>query len=420
MQYSTIVKKKPKHFGISKKFLLQVRDDVIQLKKLRGNRIDYCIHVNCNTFIGIEQIDGKDYIAIRTEDKLYHLLTKTDLIQCLIGLRSTKFAFSRITLNDFTTLATLGHGSFGQVNLVLHNHSKKLYALKILNKNQLYESKNIATVLSERKILENIYDKNPFIVKMLFAFQNVTHFYFGLEYLPGGDLRHLLTRKQTINIHDLRIYVAEIATCLHFLHESDIIYRDLKPENILVDSDGHLKLTDFGLAKDISQFKKTSSFCGTQYYFSPEIIQHKQYTYSSDWYQLGVVMFELFYGKVPFFDENRLKLLNMIVSEEPSFPDDSNHELNDLIRKLMNKNPEERLDFDSLRNHPFFKGFSFEEVEKKEYQPSFVPELKHVSDTQYFLLNSERDSPNENQLCVDDLNAFGDFPYVSPEFESFI
>lgn len=411
--------KKYTRFGFWKKSIVRVVNDTVTFSKPRSKKNDTIV-VTKNTFISIDKTDNnKDHIIINDGSKTVKFMPKKNLMNCYLALKSTKFSNERLHVDDFLIMAKIGQGSFGSVSLVQHKNSKEIYAMKCMNKNHLYQTQKIKTVLAERKLLEQTYDSNPFLIKMEFAFQNATDFFVGLEYAAGGDMRRLLTKKKTISIPDLRIYLSEIAISLNSLHKQKIIYRDLKPENILISSSGHIKLTDLGLSKDISVTNTTSTFCGTLCYMAPEIVSHHDYSYQADWYQLGIVAYELAFGEVPFCDENRLKVMEKIVSEEAAFPSDADSSLVDLIKRLLEKEPTKRMNFEEFENHCFFDGLSFTDISEKKITPSFIPSICHPADTRYFSPDFDSESSGK-EISTDDLNLFEGFAYVSNEFNKHI
>ena len=413
-----IIGKKCSRYGFWKKCALHVANDTITFSKPKSKKNQEIIVASPNTVITYENADGKDQIIIKDKSTTIKFTCKSDILDCLLALRSTKFANTLLHVNDFSVMANIGQGSFGLVSLVQHRVSKKIYAMKCINKTHLYKTKSVKTVLTERELLQKIYNGNPFLIKMEFAFQTATDFYIGLEYAPGGDMRRFLNHSKTISIPDVRIYISEIAIGLNYLHKQKILYRDLKPENILITASGHIKLSDFGLSKELN-INKTSTFCGTLSYLAPEIVSHHSYSYEADWYQLGVIAYELSFGKIPFDDDDRRKTMELIVGEEPAFPNDADSVLVDLIKCLLEKDPTKRMNFESLQKHQFFNNFSFREVEEKKIIPSFIPRISSLADTRYF--SPEFDSETtENEITTDDLNLFKGFSFISDEFKKCI
>jgi len=156
-------------------------------------------------------------------------------------------------------------------------------------------------LIVEREILEKF--DHPFIMGLEFAFQDATRLYLIMEFVNGGELfYHLRQHKGGFGEERARFYAAEIVSALEYLHKSGVVYRDLKPENVLIDSEGHVRLTDFGLSKGglESNDGLTESFCGTPEYLAPEIIRDREYGYSVDWYSFGLVLYEMLTGMNPF------------------------------------------------------------------------------------------------------------------------
>jgi protein kinase A/protein kinase X len=165
----------------------------------------------------------------------------------------------------------LGTGTFGRVRLVKHRDDPAQalpLALKCLKKSEIIRLKQIEHVKSEKNILERI--NHPFIVNLKGTFQSPTHVFMLLDYACGGELFTLLRREGRFS-NDVGLFFAvEIILAFEYLHSSDIAYRDLKPENLLIDKEGHVKITDFGFAKEVPE--KTYTLCGTPEYLAPEII----------------------------------------------------------------------------------------------------------------------------------------------------
>jgi serine/threonine protein kinase len=205
------------------------------------------------------------------------------------------------------------------------------------------------------------------------------------------------------------VYIAEVGLALEYLHRNGIVYRDLKPDNVLIGADGHLKLTDFGFAKEI-QNEMTGSFCGTADFMAPEIVQGKSYSYEVDAWALGVLGYQLIFGESPFYDENRDKMLARIVNTRPDFPRDADSVTVDFLQKLLIKEPKRRFSFDSLKSHQFFEGLSMNEVLSKSVSPSFVPSLSSAESTEFFA---------EEFTCEPALDSVGSLGDHDDPFEGF-
>ena len=141
------------------------------------------------------------------------------------------------------------------------------------------------------------------------------------EYYEGGDLRcHLLTNR--FSEEEVQYIVGVLSVTLEYLHCHHIVYRDLKPENVVMDKGGGIHLIDLGLCKELEMDESRWSVGGTPTYMAPEVIEKKEYSYSVDWWSLGVLMWELLTGKPPFDSTNHRELYDAILHstlEKPSF-----------------------------------------------------------------------------------------------------
>ena len=297
-----------------------------------------------------------------------------------VNFKPSSLSYNKLTMDDFHILSVLGKGYYGKVLLVKHKKSKKIYAIKIIPKSMVIKSKQLDVVFSERKFLKLA--KSPFIVGYKFAFQSDSKFYIGLEYVPGGELFYRMQRCGTIPIDQARLYVAEIAVALNYVHQLGYIYRDMKPENILLDKDGHVKLTDFGLTK--SREIETHSFVGTTEYLAPEIVTRKSYGIEADFWALGIMLFEMLTENTPFYCDNMNVMMNAIVNFAPALNMVEDADARDLIAKLLVKDPKKRMSFKKLKKHKFFTGLDWDKVERKEYQPEYIPQCKNLLSLENF------------------------------------
>jgi len=185
-------------------------------------------------------------------------------------VRSTK---GKYTLSDFILQRTLGTGSFGRVHLVQSRHNMRFYAIKVLKKAQVVKMKQVEHTNDERKMLQKV--KHPFLITLWGTFQDNKNLYMVMDFIEGGELFSLLRKSQRFPNPVAKFYAAEVALALEYLHSHNIIYRDLKPENLLLDRHGHLKITDFGFAKEVEDI--TWTLCGTPDYLAPEVVSSKGY-----------------------------------------------------------------------------------------------------------------------------------------------
>ena len=309
--------------------------------------------------------------------------TADEVMAWVVALRSATFQNKvKLTMDSFNIISVIGRGFYGKVMLVEMKSNGKLFAIKTVHKSRLISTRKVHTVLNERNIM--VKANNPFIVELFYAFQTESKFYLVMEYVPGGELFRHVKEEKKLPLAESRLYIAEIALALDYLHSIGVIYRDLKTENILLGKDGHVKLTDFGLAKDLSFLEVTSSFCGTTEYIAPEIIRREPYSYSIDWWALGILTYELIFGVTPFFDRNRSKMFQAITLNEPRYPADAEPNTINFINRLLTKDPKRRANFTQLKNHPFWNNLNFDDVLAKKIKPAFIPDIKDNKSTNNF------------------------------------
>jgi hypothetical protein len=195
-------------------------------------------------------------------------------------LNQTRVTKGKYSLTDFTIQRTLGTGSFGRVHLVQSKHNQRFYAVKVLKKAQVVKMKQVEHTNDERRMLQQV--KHPFLITLWGTFQDSKNLYMVMDFVEGGELFSLLRKSQRFPNPVAKFYAAEVTLALDYLHSHNIIYRDLKPENLLLDRHGHLKITDFGFAKEVPDI--TWTLCGTPDYLAPEVVASKGYNKSVDWY----------------------------------------------------------------------------------------------------------------------------------------
>ncbi|XP_071193678.1 RAC-beta serine/threonine-protein kinase-like isoform X2 [Salvelinus alpinus] len=199
-----------------------------------------------------------------------------------------------------------------------------------------------------------------------------------------------LSRDRVFTEDRARFYGAEIVSALEYLHSRDVVYRDLKLENLMLDNDGHVKITDFGLCKEgITDGATMKTFCGTPEYLAPEVLEDNDYGRAVDWWGLGVVMYEMMCGRLPFYNQDHERLFELILMEEIRFPRNLAPEAKALLAGLLKKDPKQRLgggpeDAKDVMSHKFFTSINWQDVVDRKLTPPFKPQVTSETDTRYF------------------------------------
>lgn len=289
--------------------------------------------------------------------------------------RQTK---GKYTLSDFKIERTLGTGSFGRVHLVQSKHNQRYYAVKVLKKAQVVKMKQIEHTNDERRMLQRV--KHPFLITLWGTFQDSKNLYMVMDFIEGGELFSLLRKSQRFPNPVAKFYAAEVTLAIEYLHAQNIIYRDLKPENLLLDRHGHVKITDFGFAKDVPDI--TWTLCGTPDYLAPEVVASKGYNKSVDWWSLGILIFEMLCGFTPFWDGGSpVKIYENILKGRVKYPPYIHHDAQDLLVQLITSDLTKRLGNlhggpADIKNHAWFAEVTWERLVKKDIDAPYVPPVK--------------------------------------------
>ncbi|XP_053727267.1 cGMP-dependent protein kinase 1 [Synchiropus splendidus] len=314
---------------------------------------------------------------------------------------------SSCSLTDFHVICTLGLGEFGHVDLVqLKSPVKSLYAMKVLKKTLIVPSSRRELLMRERRILPEA--ACPFIVSFHKTFRDAECLYVLMEACLHGDLHCLLRERGFLDERSCRFYTACVAEALTFLHRERVVYRDVKPENVLLDERGYAKLTSSRCLKKMEVGKRTYSFCGTPGYIAPEIILGHGHSFAADFWSLGVLVFELLSGRLPFSGPDLIKTLSAAFSSTGhiDFPKEMSAGASSLVKQLCRLNPTERLGggrnwAKDIRRHTWFEGFDWDGLAARTLNPpaAAAPQAEHLLDStcgQYTGDATELDSTWEN------------------------
>nr|XP_043873269.1 protein kinase C theta type [Solea senegalensis] len=327
---------------------------------------------------------------------------------------------AKFTVDDFVLHKMLGKGSFGKVFLAELKCSGQFFAIKALKKDVVLMDDDVECTMVERRVLSLAWE-NPFLTHLYCTFQTKENLFFVMEYLNGGDLMFHIQSCHKFDLHRSTFYAAEIICGLQFLHSKGIIYRDLKLDNVLLDSDGHIKIADFGMCKENMQDDtRTSTFCGTPDYIAPEILLGQKYNTSVDWWSFGVLLYEMLIGQSPFHGRDEEQLFQSIRTDNPVYPRFLNKHSKDILVKLFVREPEERLGVTgNIRHHSFFSCIDWNALEQRQVAPPFRPTITSPSDCSNFDKEFINEKPRLS--CADrtlinsvDQTTFRNFSFINP------
>uniref|UniRef100_A0A3B5AVE5 Rho-associated protein kinase 1 n=1 Tax=Stegastes partitus TaxID=144197 RepID=A0A3B5AVE5_9TELE len=299
----------------------------------------------------------------------------------------------RMKAEDYEVVKVIGRGAFGEVQLVRHKATCKVYAMKLLSKFEMIKRSDSAFFWEERDIMA--FANSSWVVQLFFAFQDDRYLYMVMEYMPGGDLVNLMSNYD-VPEKWARFYTAEVVLALDGIHSMGFIHRDVKPDNMLLDKAGHLKLADFGTCMKMNKdgMVRCDTAVGTPDYISPEVLKSQggdgYYGRECDWWSVGVFLYEMLVGDTPFYADSLVGTYSKIMNHKNAltFPDDSDisNDAKNLICAFLTDR-EVRLGrngVDEIKRHPFFKNDQWTWENIRDTAAPVVPELSSDVDTSNF------------------------------------
>uniref|UniRef100_A0A8C6RTN5 Serine/threonine-protein kinase N2 n=1 Tax=Nannospalax galili TaxID=1026970 RepID=A0A8C6RTN5_NANGA len=370
-----------------------------------------------------------DRNSIRPKSKSEFELTIPDSGLGHSGIRELEDTRSQqrfqFNLQDFRCCAVLGRGHFGKVLLAEYKHTNEMFAIKALKKGDIVARDEVDSLMCEKRIFETVNSvRHPFLVNLFACFQTKEHVCFVMEYAAGGDLMmHIHT--DVFSESRAVFYAACVVLGLQYLHEHKIVYRDLKLDNLLLDTEGFVKIADFGLCKEgMGYGDRTSTFCGTPEFLAPEVLTETSYTRAVDWWGLGVLIYEMLVGESPFPGDDEEEVFDSIVNDEVRYPRFLSTEAISIMRRLLRRNPERRLgagenDAEDVKKHPFFRLIDWSALMDKKVKPPFVPTIRGREDVSNFDDEFTSEAPiltpprEPRILSEEEQEMFRDFDYIA-------
>lgn len=340
-------------------------------------------------------------------------------------LNKYKQSFDVVTKNrmrhdDFSVIKVIGRGAFGEVQLVRHKVTKKVYAMKLLSKYEMIKRADTAFFWEEREIMANA--NSEWIVQLHFSFQDEKYLYMVMDYMPGGDLVNLMSNYD-VPEKWAKFYCAEVVLALDAIHSLGFVHRDVKPDNMLLDRQGHLKLADFGtcMRMDKDGMVRSDTAVGTPDYISPEVLKSQggdgYYGRECDWWSVGVFLFEMLVGDTPFYAESLVGTYGKIMDHKNSldFPNDieMSNDAKSLICAFLTDRTERlgKNGIEEIKSHRFFRNDQWNWDNIRQAVPPVVPELIGDDDTSHFEDVEKDDSP-EGQFEIPKAYAGNHLPFI--------
>ncbi|XP_050928697.1 G protein-coupled receptor kinase 5 [Lates calcarifer] len=292
-----------------------------------------------------------------------------------------------ITKHVFRQYRLLGKGGFGEVWACQVRATGMMYACKKLEKTHVKKRRGESMALNEKQILEGL--DSRFVVNLAYAYETKHALCMVLTMMNGGDLRFHIYNIGAPGLEEdrVRFYAAEVCCGLMHLHQESIVYRDLKPENILLDDNGHIRISDLGLAVRLSESRMVRGRVGTLGYMAPEVISHEHYGKTVDWWGLGCLIYEMTAGQPPFRSRGEhpstSDMERRILTQQEEYNDKFCQEVKDLCSLLLTKEPRQRLgcwgaNGKEVQSHAFFKKINFRMLEAGLVEPPFKPDPRQV------------------------------------------
>uniref|UniRef100_A0A8C7IUC8 Rho-associated protein kinase 1 n=1 Tax=Oncorhynchus kisutch TaxID=8019 RepID=A0A8C7IUC8_ONCKI len=326
----------------------------------------------------------------------------------------------RMKAEDYEVVKVIGRGAFGEVQLVRHKATRKVYAMKLLSKFEMIKRSDSAFFWEERDIMA--FANSAWVVQLFYAFQDDRYLYMVMEYMPGGDLVNLMSNYD-VPEKWARFYTAEVVLALDGIHAMGFIHRDVKPDNMLLDKAGHLKLADFGTCMKMNKdgMVRCDTAVGTPDYISPEVLKSQggdgYYGRECDWWSVGVFLYEMLVGDTPFYADSLVGTYSKIMNHKNAltFPDDSDisKDAKNLICAFLTDR-EVRLGrngVDEIKRHPFFKNDQWTWENIRDTAAPVVPELSSDIDTSNFD-DIEADRGDEETFPIPKAFVGNQLPFV--------
>ena len=318
---------------------------------------------------------------------------------------SDSSAVGNISISDFKMKNMIGKGGFGEVWRVQRKGTKKLFALKEMNKAKIVQKNSVPSILNERELLAQL--KHPFIINMHYAFQDKLNLYIVTDLIEGGDLRYHMRTRKLFTEEEAKFLIACVVAGLEYMHTNGVLHRDIKPENLLMGEDGYVRIADMGISRMWTP-DNANDTSGTPGYMAPEIMWRQNHGVAVDYYALGIIAYELMIGKRPYTGKDRKEIRDNVLKEQAvikksMIPEGWSIEAADFINKLIQRKPANRLGLngsEEVKQHVWLKGFDWESLLDKKMKPAFLPEKRPPVKKKTLTTEEEIKLEKEKEECM--------------------
>ena len=288
-----------------------------------------------------------------------------------------------VNRNSFDFLSVIGKGGFGKVWKVRHKKNLQEFAMKEMSKALVIEKNCIASILYERDLLSNF--RHPFIINMIYSFQDKDNLYLVMNLFTGGDLRYQMSKMQTFTESQSKFLI--------------------KPENLVLDSQGYLKITDFGIAKKKDN-QNLSENSGTPGYMAPEVMNYQNHSFTADYYAIGIICYEFMMGVRPYVGENKNIIKEKILAKQVmiknhEIPNGWSKEAADFINNLIQRKPTARLGYkgiNEIKQHKWLNDINWKDLYNMKIEAPFIPPDEDNFDIQYLSREDVIDEEEQEKL----------------------
>lgn len=322
--------------------------------------------------------DAQEHSTHSSSEIVLRIPSAPEASKWVWALRNATAAYQAKSQGDFQIIDALGAGAFGRVYLVRDVSTEEYLALKVVDKNLVFRDRlHFESAVNERITLEMV-NGHEFMCRLRYSFQTQACLYLVTDFYEGGDLFSFLRNhhSEVTEAQAIRI-IAEVVLALESMHDKGIVYRDLKPENVLLDKEGHVRLVDLGLAKVLSRENNylTTTICGSLSYAAPEMLSEREYGLAFDMWTLGVFVYQVLTGDMPFDTEDRSRQDILRDQQLGQIPVNGlSEETFSLVRELLNPDPSRRPSCHQVRTHGMFVDIDWNALANKEPHPDSLEE----------------------------------------------